>query len=149
MSYSEKITKHRSVFQVSSLSHNHNPPGIDDFHIIKPISKGAFGQEFLAHRRHDTKLMYAIKVMKKSDVLHKNMMEQVVAERDALAISSKSSYVVQLFYSFQDATNIFLVMKFMIGGDLKSLLHNLGCFSEDMAMFYVAEVTLALEYLHG
>ena len=45
------------------------------------------------------------------------MMEQVVTERDALAISSKSSYVVQLYYSFQDATNIFLVMEFMIGGE--------------------------------
>ena len=33
-------------------------------------------------------------------------------------------------------------------GDLKSLLHNFGCFTEEMSLFYVAEVTQALEYLH-
>ena len=39
-------------------------------------------------------------------------------------------------------------MEYLIGGDVKSLLHEMGYFSEDMAVFYAAEVALALEYLH-
>ena len=146
MAFSEKIIKHKSVFEVQPVTHN--PPGINDFEIIKPISKGAYGQVYLARRKGSQKL-YALKAMKKSDVCNKNMMEQVVVERDALAISSKSSYVVQLYYSFQNDKNIFLVMDYMIGGDLKSLLHNVGFFDEKMSKFYIAEVALALEYLHG
>lgn len=39
-------------------------------------------------------------------------------------------------------------MEYMIGGDLKSLLSETGYFDEQMATFYIAEVALALEYLH-
>lgn len=39
-------------------------------------------------------------------------------------------------------------MEYLIGGDLKSLLSIYGFFEEKMAVFYIAEVTLALEYLH-
>ncbi|XP_020612291.1 serine/threonine-protein kinase Chk2-like [Orbicella faveolata] len=119
----------------------------DDFHIIKPISRGAFGQVFLARRRDKDKQFYAIKVVKKTDVVNKNMIEQVVAERDCLAIA-KSPYIVNLFYSFQSKDRIFLVMEYLIGGDCKSLLHNLGYFDEKMSRIYIAQVVLALEYLH-
>lgn len=123
------------------------PTGIDDFHIIKPISRGAFGQVFLARRRDKDKQFYAVKVVKKTDVVNKNMIEQVVAERDCLAIA-KSPYIVNLFYSFQSKDRIFLVMEYLIGGDCKSLLHNLGYFDENMSRIYIAQVVLALEYLH-
>ncbi|XP_048580412.1 serine/threonine-protein kinase greatwall isoform X2 [Nematostella vectensis] len=122
--------------------------GIDDFDIIKPISRGAFGQVYLGRKRDKSGQLYAIKVMKKKDVINKNMIEQVVAERDALAIS-KSPYVVHLFYSFQSRDKIFLVMEYLVGGDLKSLLHNIGYFDEEMARFYTAQIILALEYLHS
>eukprot|EP00794_Sanderia_malayensis_P016849 gene16850-18548_t len=135
------MTKHSE--KISS----HQAPGIDDFEMLKPISKGAFGHVYLVKRRGTGKL-YAMKAMKKSDVLNKNMIEQVVAERDALALS-KSPFIVQLFYSFQTRNNIFLVMEYLIGGDCKSLLHNLGYFDEPMAKTYIAEITLALEYLHS
>ena len=130
-----------------SAAQKHKPPGIEDFEVLKPISRGAFGQVYLCQKK-GTNQLYALKAMKKTVVLKKNMMDQVVAERDALAISSKSPHVVQLFYSFQSVEKIFLVMEYMIGGDVKSLLHNLGYFDEDMSKIYIAELVLALEYLH-
>lgn len=39
-------------------------------------------------------------------------------------------------------------MEYMVGGDVKSLLNVMGYFSEDVATFYIAEVALALQYLH-
>lgn len=44
--------------------------------------------------------------------------------------------------------NSFKVMEYMIGGDLKSLIAAYGYFCESAALFYCAEITLALDYLH-
>lgn len=51
---------------------------IDDFHIVKPLSKGAYGKVYLA-RKIATGDLFAIKVLRKHDMLVKNMAEQVRA----------------------------------------------------------------------
>lgn len=84
------------------------PPDINDFTIIKPISRGAFGKVFLAHKKSNKDQLYAIKVMKKSDMINKNMVAQVVTERNALALS-RSPFCVHLFYSLQSTSSIYLV----------------------------------------
>uniref|UniRef100_A0A665X7Z0 Serine/threonine-protein kinase greatwall n=1 Tax=Echeneis naucrates TaxID=173247 RepID=A0A665X7Z0_ECHNA len=122
------------------------PPPIEDFVVLKPISRGAFGKVYLARKKSNARL-YAIKMMKKADMVDKNMTGQMKAERDALALS-KSPFVVHLFYSLQTATKIYLVMEYLIGGDVKSLLHIYGYFDQDMAVKYISEVALALDYLH-
>ncbi|XP_068626577.1 serine/threonine-protein kinase greatwall isoform X2 [Battus philenor] len=122
-------------------------PDINDFTIVKPISRGAFGKVFLAHKKCNKDQMFAIKVMKKSDMINKNMVTQVVTERNALALS-RSPFCVHLFYSLQSMSSVYLVMEYMVGGDLKSLLGVYGFLEESMAVFYAAEVTLALDYLH-
>nr|XP_043906981.1 serine/threonine-protein kinase greatwall isoform X1 [Solea senegalensis] len=122
------------------------PPSIEDFVVLKPISRGAFGKVYLARKKCNSRL-YAIKVMKKANMVDKNMTGQMKAERDALALS-KSPFVVHLFYSLQTATKIYLVMEYLIGGDVKSLLHIYGYFDQDMSVKYISEVALALDYLH-
>ncbi|XP_051119248.1 probable serine/threonine protein kinase IREH1 [Andrographis paniculata] len=120
---------------------------IDDFEIIKPISRGAFGRVFLARKR-TTGDLFAIKVLKKADMIRKNAVESILAERDIL-ISVRNPFVVRFFYSFTCRENLYLVMEYLNGGDLYSLLRNLGCLDEDVARVYIAEVVLALEYLHS
>ncbi|XP_047339412.1 probable serine/threonine protein kinase IREH1 isoform X2 [Impatiens glandulifera] len=120
---------------------------IDDFEIIKPISRGAFGRVFLAKKR-TTGDLFAIKVLRKADMIRKNAVESILAERDIL-ISVQNPFVVRFFYSFTCRENLYLVMEYLNGGDLYSLLRNLGCLDEDVARVYIAEVVLALEYLHS
>ncbi|CAI9773699.1 unnamed protein product [Fraxinus pennsylvanica] len=120
---------------------------IDDFEIIKPISRGAFGRVFLAKKR-TTGDLFAIKVLKKADMIRKNAVESILAERNIL-ISVRNPFVVRFFYSFTCRENLYLVMEYLNGGDLYSLLRNLGCLDEDVARVYIAEVVLALEYLHS
>lgn len=122
-------------------------PTIRDFQIIKPISRGAFGKVYLGYKLVDPKQLFAIKVMRKSEMINKNMISQVITERNVLALS-RSPYCVQLFYSLQNVSCVYLVMEYMIGGDLKSLLATYGFFEESAARFYTAEITLALQYLH-
>ncbi|XP_052874812.1 probable serine/threonine protein kinase IREH1 isoform X2 [Gossypium arboreum] len=120
---------------------------IDDFEIIKPISRGAFGRVFLTKKR-TTGDLFAIKVLKKADMIRKNAVESILAERDIL-ISVRNPFVVRFFYSFTCRENLYLVMEYLNGGDLYSLLRNLGCLDEEVARVYIAEVVLALEYLHS
>lgn len=120
------------------------PPSIEEFTIVKPISRGAFGKVYLGQKGSK---LYAVKVVKKADMINKNMTHQVQAERDALALS-KSPFVVHLYYSLQSASNVYLIMEYLIGGDVKSLLHIYGYFDEEMAIKYTSEVALALDYLH-
>lgn len=47
---------------------------------------------------------------------------------------------VRFFYSFTSRDNLYLVMEYLNGGDLYSLLRNIGCFEEDVARIYIAEL---------
>ncbi|KDP38482.1 hypothetical protein JCGZ_04407 [Jatropha curcas] len=120
---------------------------IDDFEIIKPISRGAFGKVFLARKRI-TGDLFAIKVLKKLDMLRKNDVQRILAERNIL-ITVRNPFVVRFFYSFTCRDNLYLVMEYLNGGDLYSLLRKVGCLEEDVARIYIAELVLALEYLHS
>jgi serine/threonine protein kinase len=71
----------------------------------------------------------------------------VRAERDVLA-ESDSAWVVQLFYSFQDSQTLYLIMEFLPGGDLMTMLIKYDTFSEDVTRFYIAECVLAIEAVH-
>ncbi|CAA6667435.1 unnamed protein product [Spirodela intermedia] len=109
----------------SYLSHKERT-SIDDFDVIKPISRGAFGEVFLARKR-TTGDLFAIKVLKKLHMIRKNDIERILAERNIL-ITVRNPFVVS---------------------DLYSLLRKVGCLEEDIARVYIAELVLALEYLHS
>ncbi|XP_035541728.1 probable serine/threonine protein kinase IRE4 isoform X3 [Juglans regia] len=138
----------QSTVETTALHFMHKErTSIDDFEIIKPISRGAFGKVFLARKR-TTGDFFAIKVLKKLDMIRKNDIERILAERNIL-ITVRNPFVVRFFYSFTCRDNLYLVMEYLNGGDLYSLLRNVGCLEEDVARIYVAELVLALEYLHS
>ncbi|GIY92912.1 hypothetical protein CEXT_506101 [Caerostris extrusa] len=116
------------------------------FQKIRTIGIGAFGEVALV-RKVDTSQLYAMKTLRKSDVLKRNQVAHVKAERDILA-EADNEWVVKLYYSFQDDDNLYFVMDFIQGGDLMSLLIKLGVFSEELARFYIAELVLAVESVH-
>ncbi|KAJ3062036.1 hypothetical protein HDU99_005355, partial [Rhizoclosmatium hyalinum] len=122
-------------------------PSIKDFEIIKPISKGAFGSVYLAKKRL-TGDYYAIKVLRKSDMIAKNQVTNIKAERMILG-QLDSPYVVKLYFSFQTKDNLYLVMEYLNGGDCASLIKSVGALDEKWAKQYITEVVLGLEFLHS
>ncbi|KAI9494658.1 hypothetical protein BDB00DRAFT_871209 [Zychaea mexicana] len=124
------------------------PPSIKDFDIIKPISKGAFGSVFLAKKR-STGDYYAIKFLKKSDMIAKNQVTNVKAERMILMTQTDSPFVTKLYYTFQSKDYLYLVLEYLNGGDCSALVKVLGSLPEDWARNYLAEVALGLAYLHS
>ncbi|KAJ2646472.1 hypothetical protein IWW40_005389 [Coemansia sp. RSA 1250] len=121
-------------------------PSIEDFDFVKPISRGAFGRVYLT-RKKATRDLFAIKVMRKKDMINKNMVTQALAERRALSLLS-TDWVVQLYYAFHSSKHLFLVMEYLVGGDLAGLLRVWGVMDEDSARFYIGEIACAIDYLH-
>ena len=116
------------------------------FDTVKPLGIGAFGVVSLV-RKKDTGKLYAMKTLRKVDVLRRNQVAHVKAERDILA-EADNEWVVKLFFSFQDSENLYFVMEYIPGGDMMSLLIKLGTFPEHLALFYIAELVCAIESVH-
>ena len=123
------------------------PTSIKDFDIIKPISKGAFGSVFLAKKKA-TGDYFAVKVLKKADMIAKNQITNVKAERMILMKQAESPFVAKLFFTFQSKENLYLVMEYLNGGDCAALIKSLGSLPEEWTKNYIAEVVLGLDYLH-
>ncbi|KAI9702036.1 MAG: rim15, signal transduction response regulator [Candelina mexicana] len=124
------------------------PPSIKDFEIIKPISKGAFGSVYLSKKK-STGDYYAIKVLKKADMVAKNQVTNVKAERAIMMWQGESDFVAKLYWTFSSKDYLYLVMEYLNGGDCASLIKVLGGLPEDWAKKYLAEVVLGVEHLHG
>lgn len=113
---------------------------------VKTLGVGAFGEVCLACKV-DTHALYAMKTLRKKDVLNRNQVAHVKAERDILA-EADNEWVVKLYYSFQDKDSLYFVMDYIPGGDMMSLLIRMEVFPEHLARFYIAELTLAVESVH-
>ncbi|KAI8843003.1 kinase-like domain-containing protein [Chytridium lagenaria] len=110
-----------------------------EFHTIKTVGHGAFGIVRLVRE----------KILRKEEILRRGQECHVRAERDLLSEASEvSKWMVKLVYSFQDDEFLYFVLEWMPGGDLLTLLIRLDIFEEDFAMFYAAEMILAIEEAH-
>ncbi len=124
------------------------PPSIKDFEIIKPISKGAFGSVYLSKKK-STGDYFAIKALKKADMVAKNQVTNVKAERAIMMWQGESEFVAKLYWTFSSKDYLYLVMEYLNGGDCASLVKVLGGLQEGWAKKYLAEVVLGVEHLHS
>ncbi|KAL8879506.1 MAG: hypothetical protein Q9198_002892 [Flavoplaca austrocitrina] len=124
------------------------PTSIKDFEIVKPISKGAFGSVYLSKKK-STGDYFAIKVLKKADMVAKNQVTNVKAERAIMMWQGESEFVAKLYWTFSSKDFLYLVMEYLNGGDCASLVKVLGGLPEDWAKKYLAEVVLGVEHLHS
>jgi len=119
---------------------------VQDFDTLSIIGRGAFG-EVRVVRKKDNKKVYAMKIMKKNEMLKKNQVQHIRAERDVLALAD-NPWVVKLHFSFQDDKNLYLVMEYLPGGDLMTILMKYDILSEEQTRFYIAETALAIWSVH-
>ncbi|CAI0386153.1 unnamed protein product [Linum tenue] len=120
--------------------------GVDDFELLTMIGKGAFG-EVRVCREKTSGHVFAMKKLKKSEMLRRGQVEHVKAERNLLA-EVDSNCIVKLYCSFQDEEFLYLIMEYLPGGDMMTLLMRKDTLTEYEAQFYVAETVLAIESIH-
>mmetsp|Transcript_28643 Transcript_28643/g.97568 ORF Transcript_28643/g.97568 Transcript_28643/m.97568 type:complete len:458 (+) Transcript_28643:198-1571(+) len=138
-----------SARQVTAREIQTRAMGPEDFVCQREIGIGAFGRVMLVVHRNSRQVL-AMKAISKRLLRRKKIaQEEWRLERDILVKIEAHPYIVELLCSFQTTSYFFLVMAYLPGGELFTFLRRRGTFSEDVAAFYSAEVTLALEHLHA
>merc|ERR550525_1477987 len=86
-------------------------------------------------------------MMRKKEMIAKNQVAHIRAERNLLALAD-NPWLVKLFFSFQDYTYLYLVMEYCPGGDLMTILMREDILTEDQTRFYMAELAMAIHAVH-
>lgn len=142
-------TPPRSSMQdiLSSDTANSIKMGHSRFIPMRRIGVGEYSRVYLV-QKEDTRESFAMKILKKKDLELKKQRFHTISEKNIL-MNSKSPFIVELKYAFQDYKNLYIVMEFVQGGHLLAQLRKTGKFTEEKARFYAAEVLLAIDYLHS
>lgn len=123
------------------------PVELSHFSLQRSVGKGSFGKvRIVQHKK--TKEVFALKYINKLKCIRMKAVNNIIQERRILEEAS-STFICNLRYAFQDDENLFMVLDLMLGGDLRFHLDRLGTLPEASVKFIIAELCLALTYLHN
>ncbi|XP_037743905.1 serine/threonine-protein kinase N1 isoform X2 [Chelonia mydas] len=132
----------------NSTLHRTTPLTLDDFRFLAVLGRGHFGKVLLSEYSRTGEL-YAIKALKKGDIVARDEVESLMCEKRIFETvnSSRHPFLVNLFACFQTPEHVCFVMEYTAGGDLMMHIHT-DVFTEPRATFYAACVILGLQFLH-
>ena len=142
----DKITNEINRLEIQKLRKNREKQSVHEYESIAIIGRGAFGEVHVC-REISTGKIYAIKKIKKETLIQKNQVIHIRNEQLFMS-KAKSPWIVELKASFQEDDYLYLVMEFLPGGDLMSLLIKKDKLTEEEARFYIAELILAVDSIH-
>ncbi|XP_034254350.1 serine/threonine-protein kinase 32B [Thrips palmi] len=117
----------------------------DHFQILRAIGKGSFGKVCIVEKK-DKGQMYAMKYMNKGQCVERDALRNVLREVEIMA-ALDHPFLVNMWFSFQDEEDLFIVSDLLLGGDLRyHVMHDVP-FSEECVKLYICELALALDYL--
>ena len=134
---------------------------LDDFCLLYPIGRGGFGRVWKVRlkrqytvRTLDSRLLknksriFAMKEMSKAKVYLKKSVKSVANERRFLEMFNYN-LLCNMYYAFQDADTLYIVMDYLSGGDLRYHICRKSYFTEKETKFIAACITLSLNYIHN
>ncbi|KAJ3338405.1 3-phosphoinositide dependent protein kinase-1 [Gonapodya sp. JEL0774] len=119
-----------------------------DFTFGEPIGDGSYSTVVHAVEK-DSGREFAIKILDKRHILKNDKVKYVHVEKDVLNLLNGHQFVVRLYYTFQDQSSLYFVLDYAKNGDMLELIRKYGSFDIPTTRFFVAEVIVALEYIHG
>uniref|UniRef100_A0A034W0L1 Serine/threonine-protein kinase AtPK1/AtPK6 n=1 Tax=Bactrocera dorsalis TaxID=27457 RepID=A0A034W0L1_BACDO len=164
-----KTPWHKPLTNAIFSSHFKEASRNDQFHIVDLVAKGAFGVVFkvinkryaqdLTQQQQTTEAannsattplhpapIYALKVLKKSKIIEENSVQQIKDEADIQKLCGHHSFIVQQVDSWQNRRNLHILSEYVPNGELFSKLTH---FSLDLIRVYLAEIALAIDFLHN
>lgn len=145
---------------------NNNPDGsppvtkaalsLHDFKVVRTLGTGTFARVLLVQPSSAAAPpapltpggVFALKVLRKADVVRLKQLDHVRHERAILADVAGHPFITRLVSTFSDRDCVYMLLDYVPGGELFSYLRRLRRFDEPTARFYAAEIVLVLEYLH-
>eukprot|EP00062_Callorhinchus_milii_P009608 gi/632953610/ref/XP_007892517.1/ PREDICTED: ribosomal protein S6 kinase alpha-2 isoform X2 [Callorhinchus milii] len=151
--HNDEFEKDEGIVKEIDIS-NHVKEGFEkadpsQFELLKVLGQGSYGKVFLVKKikGSDAGQLYAMKVLKKATLKVRDRVRSKM-ERDILA-EVNHPFIVKLHYAFQTEGKLYLILDFLRGGDLFTRLSKEVMFTEEDVKFYLAELALALDHLHG
>jgi p90 ribosomal S6 kinase len=135
--------------EITSLTKGGEKADPGQFELLKVLGQGSFGRVFLVRKitAPDAGTLYAMKVLRKATLKVRDR-QRTKMERDILA-DVNHPFIVRLHYAFQTEGKLYLILEFLRGGDLFTRLSKEVMFTEEDVKYYLAELALALNHLHG
>ncbi|KAJ4312420.1 Serine/threonine kinase [Fusarium piperis] len=119
---------------------------LNHFRLLRVVGRGAFGKVRIVERK-DTNLSFALKYIRKDEVVRSESVRNIIRERRMLEYVNHP-FICNLRYSFQDIEYMYLVVDLMTGGDLRFHISR-KTFTEEAVRFWIAELGCALRYVHS
>uniref|UniRef100_W8BF79 Serine/threonine-protein kinase AtPK2/AtPK19 n=2 Tax=Ceratitis capitata TaxID=7213 RepID=W8BF79_CERCA len=166
-----KTQWHKPLTNAIFSSHFKEASRNEQFHIVHLVAKGAFGVVFkVINKRYAQEegaaaaaenktadnsnsatplhpaLIYALKVLKKSKIIEENSVQQLKDEADIQKLCGHHPFIVQQVDSWQNRRNLHILSEYVPNGELFSKLTH---FSLDLIRVYLAEIALAIDFLHN
>lgn len=117
------------------------------FELSKTVGMGSFGRVRLCRHKRTGKV-YVMKILKKCDIIKQKQVDHLYSEFKILSIMNHPFIVELKGVYLKDPKYLYLILEYVPGGELFSLLRSNLTFPIQQARFYVAHIVTIFEYLH-
>ena len=114
---------------------------LKNFKILDVLGSGGFGTVYKVKEILTDKI-YAMKVMNKNTIIIKKYFHYIMSEYEILKILSGCPFVLDIYYCFQSANYLYMVIDLCSNGDLTKLTYI------NNPKLLCSELILGIEYIH-
>jgi serine/threonine protein kinase len=137
----------RWILAIRGCSYVNPTLSMDNFEIISVIGRGFYGKVMLCENKRSRERV-AIKTVHKGRLVQANKVHTVVSERNILSTVTHP-FIVSLRFAFQTPSKFYLGLEYAPGGELFHHIQKNGSLPIEDVRLYMAEICLALDYLHN
>ena len=142
-----EVDSNNNINKNNDNKNNFNELNRDMFEFKYVIGKGGFGKVWQVVYKK-TKEKYALKEMSKAKIIDKKSQKFINNELTLLK-KLHNDFIVNMYYAFQDKDNLYLVIDFLSGGDLRYHVSRYHTFSEEQTRFFISCIIQGLSHIHS
>lgn len=134
--------------EVSVKKVGNNIP-FNELNLLSVVGQGTFGSVYIASRRSEPDISYALKRMSKASIVDRENETRVLIERNALMAVKGCPFIISLMGTYQDKDCIYFLTECVQGGNLISYMIDKDILTHSESMFYTYNIAKALNHCHG